>query len=412
MKARDERRLLGVMNARLPEAALGRVPDPRLRHANGRSLRAILHLVAAAMGAGHRSLAETEHFSEAMAPAARRVLGIRGRIPDTTMRDVLVRVPVDPLRRALHRVTRRAHRRKALTADELPFGVVSMDGKETAIPAWDDDFAQRQVHGGSAAGACGLARSVTSVLATSRARPCLDISPIPPETNEDGHYVRALDELREAYGRLDLFRMIAYDSGGCSKRNADATRERHLHYFFRLDAKQPTLAAEAERLLAHRCVEEADAYTEERTGRGLERRSVFLTSEMAGFHGWEHLRTVMRVRREVWSDGGELRSCEDRYAISSLALDRLRPAQWLRLMRIRWSPRGARGGRTPSLGSKTRATTRSTSPSPRTTGPGSRPAHAGRSCSWSSGASSTRCSPCTARSHSAPRNGDGCRGPC
>lgn len=337
MNGRKTRRMLGHWRARLHEARLGDTPDARPRHKPGRALRSILNLLVVAMAAGRRSLREVEDFSAEMTPHARRLLGVDGRIPDTTMRDVLVRLEPDSLRARLHRVVRRAHRRHAIAADELPFGVVSMDGRATAIGAWDDRYSQRQLHGGSASGACGLVRTVTSVLATSRARPCIDISPVPPATNEDGHFVRALDELLAAYQRLDLFRMVAYDSGACSKSNADAVRERHLHYLFCLDDKQPTLCEEARRLLSCRPVEQADATSEERTGRGIERRYLFMTSEMAGFHGWAHLSTTLRVRREVWGNDGELVQAEDRYLVASLAADRLTAKQWLRLVRIRWA---------------------------------------------------------------------------
>jgi hypothetical protein len=233
-------------------------------------------------------------------------------------------------------VVRAAVRRKAIKPDVLPFGVASMDGKVTAIEAWDDDVAQRQVHGGSGTGAHGLVRTVTSVLISSRAKPVLDASPIAPKTNEDGHFETALDELLAAYGSMDLFRMVMYDSGACSLANAQAVRDRHLHYTFRLDAKQPTLLAEASRLLAGRPVDEADAISEDMTGRGLVRRAVFITGEAAGYHGWSHLRTILRVRSETWSEDGELLAGEDRYYLSSLALDRLSSKNWLQLSRLRW----------------------------------------------------------------------------
>ena len=44
----------------------------------------------------------------------------------------------------------------------------------------------------------------------------------------------ALRELLGAYGSLDLFRLISYDSGACSLENADLVRANSLHYLFGL----------------------------------------------------------------------------------------------------------------------------------------------------------------------------------
>ena len=336
---RMNRRMVGLLAARVPELHLERVPDPRRAHGRRWTLRSLLGPVIVGLAAGGRSLREIEQLTAEMSPAARRALGLQRRTPDTTMRDLLVQIAPDGLRGRLRGQVRAACRRKAIAADVLPFGVLSMDGKVTAIEAWGDGLAQRQRYGGedgAGAGARGLVRTITSVLISSRAKPVLDACPIAPETNEDGQFVQALDDVLAAYARLDLFRMVMYDSGACSLGNADAIRARHLHYTFRLDSKQPTLFAEAQRLLGDRGHDEANAVSEERTGRGFVRRYAFITSEMAAYHGWEHLRTTLRVRSETWSHDGHLLSGEDRYYISSLAADRLSAKQWIALARLRW----------------------------------------------------------------------------
>jgi len=69
-----------------------------------------------------------------------RMLGLNRRLPDTTMRDTLVRVDPEQLRRCIHRQVKAAQRRKALRPEGLPFGVVAIDGKSTAIETWDMAF--------------------------------------------------------------------------------------------------------------------------------------------------------------------------------------------------------------------------------------------------------------------------------
>lgn len=339
MDGRKNKRMIGLLAARVPEIHLGRVPDPRRAHGRKWGLGSLLGAMVVGLTAECRSLAEVEALTDEMSPAARRALRLHQRAPDTTMRDAIIQVKPNGLRRRIYSQVGAGIRRKAIAADAFPFGVVSMDGKATAIEGWGEEVAQRQRYGdkdGPDAGARGLVRTVTSLLISSRAKPVLDACPIAPETNEDGQFVHALDDLLAAYGRKDLFRMVMYDSGACSLGNADAVRERGLHYVFRLDSKQPTLFVEAGRLLGARSHGDADAFTEDRTGRGLVHRYAFLSSEMAGFHGWPHLRTTLRVRSETRSLDGEFLFGEDRYYISSLATDRLSAAQWLQLARLRW----------------------------------------------------------------------------
>jgi hypothetical protein len=333
------RRIAGALGARLPELHLEEVPDPR--HERGRKwpLGALLRTVTAGIMAGCRSLAEVERLTAAMSLPMRRQLGIGRRLPDTTMRDTLVEVDPQELRRPLQLQAKAAHRRKALQAFGLPFGVVAMDGKGTAATAWDDDYAQRQPHS-VGLGASGLVRTMTCTLVSSRVKLCLDAIPIPAGTNEMGHFAAGFTSLWEAYKDCDLFALISYDSGGASRANADLVRQHGLHYLLRLDAQQPTLHREARRLLSGLQVTAAVAMTEDLTGSGSERRYLFITEELAGFYGWEHLRTVVRVHSVKRDREGRLipqkAHQQDRYYLCSLPRARLTADQWLYLIRQHW----------------------------------------------------------------------------
>ncbi|MBN2194425.1 MAG: hypothetical protein JW751_16530 [Polyangiaceae bacterium] len=68
-------------------------------------------------------------------------------MPDRTLRDALLRIEPDHTRHALRSLVRAAQRRQAFTAEELPIGVVSFDGKHISIPSADDRYAQRQTAG-------------------------------------------------------------------------------------------------------------------------------------------------------------------------------------------------------------------------------------------------------------------------
>lgn len=283
--------------------------------------------------AGCKSLKEVEALTNEMSPAMRRLLGIPRRIPDTTLRTVLLATEPEQLRQSLYAQVRAAHRRKALCAVGLPFGQVAIDGKATAIGAWDERYSQRQSHS-SGNGASGIARTLTAALVSGRATVCLDAAPIPPRTNEMGHFQAALDQLMEAYGSLDLFRLVSTDAGMCSLANAQAVRNYGLHYLFALK-DQPTLLQEAMRLLKQRG--SADAETVDVVGNTTVTRQLFATDGMAAYLSWDHLNTVMRVQSvKRHNETNEVLATEQRYFISSLPLEALTRQQWLQVVRNHW----------------------------------------------------------------------------
>jgi hypothetical protein len=330
---RLNRRIAGVLAARLPETRLEAVADHRGARGQRWPLHALLRTVVVGCVAGCKSLAQAEHLTNEMAPAMRAQLRLRRRVPDTTMRDAVVGTEPDQVRPCLHRQIKAAQRRKALAPDGLPFGVVAGDGKGTAIPVWDDRYAQRQSHS-SGSGASGHVRTMTFTLISSRAKVCLDAIPIPAATNETGQFKASLKSLVATYGG-DLFRLLTYDAGACYVENAQTVRDEDRHYLFGLKSNQPTLLAEAERLLAHLPNDQAAAKSEDVVGSHTVTRRVFLTSEMAAFE-WSHLQTVVRIRSEKHDREGRLIESENRYYLSSLPRKVLTDAQWLLVVRRHW----------------------------------------------------------------------------
>lgn len=332
---RMARRMVGMLASRLPEAQLGEVDDPREARGKRWQLAALLRAVVVGVAVGCKSLAETEALTAEMSPALRGRLGIRRRIADTTMRDVLVKVEPKELRSALHAQTKAAHRRRALEPDGLPFGIAAMDGKGSTASAWDKKYAQRQRHSQDM-GAVGLVRTVTCCLVSSKARACIDAIPIPASTNEMGHFSKAFRSLVKVYKKSGLFKMVSYDAGACSEENAREVVEENLQYFLGLKGSQPTLLNEAKGLLGSHRPEQAEAATVdvESNTRTVTRR-LYRTSELAGFLDWTHLKTVVRVESET-VENGKVIEHEDRYFISSLASEALSAAQWLLVVRRHW----------------------------------------------------------------------------
>lgn len=335
MTARMNRRLYGLLSKRLDEAQLDEIQDPRDARGKRWQLSTLLRAVLGGLLAGARSLADVETQSERLSRPLRRLLGVRRRIADTTLRDALCSLEPDELRKPLHALVFAAQRRKSLAPDELPFGVVSLDGKHLSLPSADDYYAQRQTHAEDAP-LVGVVRTVTATLTSIAAQPILDVTPIPAHTNEMGIFELALDRVCQAYAGLDLFQLVTYDAGACSKANARAVRDRDLHYLFVLKSSQPSLYAEAQLWLGSRSADTAEVTQEDcLRGQRVVRR-LYLGEATDAPEGWEHLRTVVRVQTQTFDASNQLVRHEDRYLISSLPRARLTSSHWLLLVRRHW----------------------------------------------------------------------------
>ena len=141
--------------------------------------------------------------------------------------------------------------------------------------------------------------------------------PIPASTNEMGVFASVIEDLMSAYGSIDLFRLVSYDAGACSEANARLVRE-------------------------HGRPEAAVSATEDLLGGGKRViRRLYVTEEMSGFYGWQHLSVALRVESETLDAQGQRTEREDRYFISSLPPTRLTKRQWLVLVRMHWAVENA-----------------------------------------------------------------------
>jgi hypothetical protein len=342
---RKLRRMAGLLKARLPELKLGLVNDPRA-FVRKWPIDRLLRDTLLALMAGCRGLAEMEELTESFSVAVRRSLGLRGRLPDTTLRDVLCRLQPGELRACLHRAVKAAWRRKALPCPKMPFHVVALDGKGTALPCWDDRFAQR--HNPEYGLPYGIVRTVTAALVTASGRPCIDAIPVPAATNEMGHFEVCFAELVAVHG--DLFQVVSYDAGAASEANGRIVVEAGKDYVFALKNENRYMVLMAEQLLdpdeiAAQTIEVLDNQTTvtrslsliavERHwnyGRGKDKeRRIKKPDDCI----WKHTRTFLRVESEK-RRGGEVIEHEVRLFNSSLKHDALSPDQWLYLIRCHW----------------------------------------------------------------------------
>ncbi len=329
------RRCAGVIVKRLPELKLHLVADPRKARGKRWRLQPLLRALLTGVISGCKGLGQVERLTGEFTAPVRHLLGVMRRVPDTTMRDLLLKLDVEQPRAALHRLVRRARARGALPLDGLPWGVLSMDGKVVATNTWDGEGRIAQVQHRADATAFGLVRTVTSCLVSSAARPCVDMHIIPPERNEGSVFGDAFRRLVSAYG--DLFRVIIYDSAANSRANAQLVLDHDRDYIFSVKAEQPSLLAECERHLGRKRATTALHTTTNVNGGKVVTRTVWVAHLVAPYLDYPGLRSAIRIRTETVDKTTGKTSCDDRYYASSLANDALTGPQWVTVIRRRWA---------------------------------------------------------------------------
>jgi hypothetical protein len=332
------RAIAGFLRARLDELGLEQVLDPRSNQGKRWQLHHVLAMVLLGLMAGCKGLAELEELSGDTKGVIRRWLGISGRLPDTTARSILCRLNPTDLIPLLHRVVIAAHHREAwTTAQDLPLKLTAMDGKGTSLPAWFGPYAQR--HDPKESLPYGILRTITSTLVTSRSRGCLDVSPIPAETNETGHFQTAFESL--VTNHASRFDMVSYDHGANSDDNARLVLGHDKHYLFQFNDERRRMQQIMAELLEHQPV----AYTEvEINSRGEQvTRDVRMMRVNIGVlpglprksELWDHAKTILRVDKETEHTDHRVTQ-QRRYYVSSLPATEMTACQWNLAIKLHW----------------------------------------------------------------------------
>lgn len=288
----------------------------------------MLTTVTLGLMAGCKGLGELERLTESLAPAARKLLGLPRRFADTTLRDTLCRLRFEELRACLHAVVHAARRRKSLKRMALPLHMVAMDGRATRTPSWDGPFAQMHHQAGEAP--YGLLRTVTSVLVTARGKPCIDVSPIPSETNEMGHFKAAFDGLIEAHPWVEL---VSYDAGASSDSNGEYVVRSGRDYLFRLNNERHHQQQIIQELLATQPFVAEDVEVRSNCHEVRRRLKIMAVNQQLlppiarAPIIWAHAKTILLIETETMKHGES--HLEQRVFISSLPASKLSHKQWI-----------------------------------------------------------------------------------
>jgi len=331
------RRMAGLVHRVFSDNLLKRVTDPRMLQ--GRRWKTGLAFLRAALlglACGCKGPQEVERLTDRLSKTVRRLLGIPKRVPDTTLRDFLIKVSVTELQELLYVVGYDAWRRKMLPKrEDFPFHVLSMDGK---YPSFNDlshyQYLQHRHDKTTGEYLYSVIRTITGTLVTAPGRPILGAVPVPKHTNEMGEFQKAFGDYVRIYGRL--FDVVMYDAGAASEDNAKAVRTAGKHYFMQIADPRWDMYQMVEFMLADapvlaRTVEQPSSKLS--VVRELSMLQVEPT-DGADFI-WSHTRTIFKVYSETYADG-ELTSTKTRFFVTSMASTELEPEKWLQLIVLRW----------------------------------------------------------------------------
>lgn len=325
--------------------------------ADGRSKRgrrwkdpvALFKAALCCLVAGCKGPTEAEELTKDMPAWVRKMIGIRRRIPDTTLRTFLCKANPVELCRLIYVVGYDAWLRRAIRLiDELPFHVVSLDGKYPSVSDVGESNNHKkskylQVHHDSETKepTHGLVRTVTATLVSAVGRPIIGVTPILGNTNEQGSFQKAFGDLVRCYGRR--FKMVMYDAGATCLANADAVVAAGKHYFFQVADPRWTMYKTMELLF---CDRPADHTEEEvvskkcKVVRHLTIMPVIKTAKSLTL--WSHAKAIVKVYSETFTDG-VITGTKTRYFITSMEPSRLSAHQWLRLVILRWGVETSHG---------------------------------------------------------------------
>jgi hypothetical protein len=315
---------------------LRRVVDPRsLQGRRWKTCLPLLSAVLLGLACGCKGLEEVEELTADMHKSVRKLVGIPRRIPDTTLRDFLVKLDHEQLSNLLYVIGYDAWRRKALVpTGDFPWGILSCDGKYPVIRDTEVSAYLQVHHDEDRQAIYGMLRTITATLITAEGRPILGAVPVPGDTNEQGSFQKSFGDMVRIYGRL--FGMVMYDAGATSKPNADAVRKAGKHYFFQVADPRWIMYQTLETLLADKPVvatQEENLSSHERVVRRLS--LVELNPTGKNLTIWGHTRTAFKVVSEHY-EKGVFKSTLTRYFITDVESWELSADKWLDLVVMRW----------------------------------------------------------------------------
>jgi hypothetical protein len=310
------------LNRMLPRRWERILDDPRRDERKWR-FDHLLQVVVEALVSGCQSLREVERLTEASGR----------RVPDTTLRDLLVEIDPEPLEEELAKGVKEANRCHELDNKELPFRLTIIDGKCLSDTTYEvDKYSIRRTQKG-----CNkyVQHAIRAFHGSSTVKLLMGQERIPQGTNEKGVCVGFLEKLVQLYGTTNLLEVFSFDAGFTSIANAKAVVDLGYDYVFALkDPRVHTVTRTAMELLGTRTKPDK-VELEHVNGRRII-RSLY-RCQAAPVNGWSHAQEFWRIQKESTDIKSGKVTLEEHYYVTSLARARLSHSVVLKTVRTHWS---------------------------------------------------------------------------
>lgn len=257
------------------------------------------------------------------------------RLPDTSVRDVLIKIDPAPLKLEIAKRVKAASRNHELDSKEgLPLNLVAIDGKRLLTT----NYAVNEMSSGRSNSPSSppryLHQVVRAVIVSSKLKLHLGQRIVDGSSNEMAALPEFLDELQSLYGRTDLLEVFSLDFGFMSKCNAQKIIDMGCHYIISL--KDPKTRKKttryAKELLQSKTVPD---YSEEEKVNGRHIKRNLYRCKVSGIQDWEHAREFWRI--EKITTYRNRTSTENFYKITSLPPSKLSNRQVLLATRLHWN---------------------------------------------------------------------------
>ena len=156
-------------------------------------------------------------------------------------------------------------------------------------------------------------------------------------TNEIGSMPELLEELHDAYGRTNLFRMLTTDAGNTSLKVAGLIKGHRWDYFLQIKSGHGDLYAEAVRAMGSAPTADAERnYSDQQNGKTISYHVWRHDLTEQGWLDWDHARQLVRVQRVAEDPHTGEVTTGNRYYVSSRGPSELGPMACLKISRGHW----------------------------------------------------------------------------
>ena len=257
------------------------------------------------------------------------------RLPDTTLENLMAKAEPSGLAKVLAREVKQAARDHELDKGGLPFHLIAIDGKANYSTEEAVSEQSKEIdHYGKYKKFQHM--NLRAMIVSSKVKLHLGERQISSKKAETSEFIPFIDELIELYGKTDLLNVVSVDAGMAHRKNAQALRERDIHFIMGLKKNQRTIYRKSEGLLGILTRDKASSSSSERYNGNSVSYYLYRQNVVGNFASMPEIKQVWRIEKETVSLATGKKILENRYYISSIDSSNITARQCLIAVRAHW----------------------------------------------------------------------------